>query len=46
VRIEQLVGKIKPFRLVALRWEKTDRNVGSFVALALSLTILKSVHRS
>ena len=43
-RIEQLVGKLKRFKRVALRCEKTDRNFGSIVAFALGLIILKSVH--
>ena len=43
-RIEQLVGKLKRFKRIALRCEKTDRNFGSFVAFALGLIILKSVH--
>ena len=40
-RIEQLVGKLKR---VALRCEKTAQNYGSFVALALGLILVKSVH--
>ena len=43
-RIEQLVGKLKRFKRVALRCEKTSRNYGSIVAFALSLIIIKSVH--
>src|SRR3954466_3960769 len=43
-RIEQLVGKLKRFKRIALRCEKTHRNFGSFVAFALGLIILKSVH--
>ena len=45
-RIEQLVGKLKRFKRIALRCEKTDRNFGSFVAFALALIIVKSVHRA
>ena len=40
-RIEQLVGKLKR---IALRCEKTARNFGSFVALALGFILIKSVH--
>ena len=36
-RIEQAVGKLKRFKRIALRCEKTARNYGSFVALALGL---------
>ena len=43
-RIEQLVGKLKRFKRVALRCEKTAQNYGSFVALALGFILLKSVH--
>jgi len=43
-RIEQTVGKLKRFKRVALRCEKTAQNYGSFVALALTLTGIKSVH--
>jgi transposase len=43
-RIEQLVGKLKRFKRVALRCEKTAQNYGSVVALALGFILLKSVH--
>ena len=43
-RIEQLVGKLKRFKRVALRCEKTTQNYGSFVALALGFILVKSVH--
>ena len=43
-RIEQLIGKLKRFKRIALRCEKTDTNFGSFVAFALGLIIAKSVH--
>jgi transposase len=43
-RIEQLVGKLKRFKRVALRCEKTAQNYGSFVALALAFILIKSVH--
>ena len=33
-RIEQAVGKLKRFKRIALRCEKTTQNYGSFVALA------------
>ncbi len=45
-RIEQLVGKLKRFKRIALRCEKTNKNFGSFVAFALGLIIAKSVHRA
>ncbi|NGO51448.1 IS5 family transposase [Mesorhizobium camelthorni] len=43
-RIEQAVGKIKRFKRIALRCEKTKRNFASFVALAAGFILLKSVH--
>ena len=43
-RIEHLVGKLKRFKRIALRCEKTNKNFGSFVAFALGLIIVKSVH--
>ncbi len=43
-RIEQLVGKLKRFKRVALRCEKTAQNYGSVVALALGFILTKSVH--
>ena len=36
-RIEQAVGKLKRFKRIALRCEKTAQNYASFVALALGL---------
>jgi transposase len=43
-RIEQTVGKLKRFKRVALRCEKTVQNYGSVVALALGFILIKSVH--
>ncbi len=43
-RIEQAVGKLKRFKRIALRCEKTDPNYASFVALACSFILIKSVH--
>ena len=43
-RIEQAVGKLKRFKRVALRCEKTKRNFASIVALAAGFTLVKSVH--
>jgi len=44
VRIERAIGKLKRFKRIALRCEKTARNYGSFVALALGLILVKSVY--
>jgi transposase len=43
-RIEQTVGKIKRFKRIALRCEKTARNFGSLVALVCAFILIKSVH--
>jgi transposase len=43
-RIEQTVGKLKRFKRVALRCEKTAQNYASFVALGLTFILVKSVH--
>jgi transposase len=43
-RIEQTMGKLKRFKRIALRCEKTDESYSSFVALALSFILIKSVH--
>ena len=43
-RIEQAVAKLKRFKRIALRCEKTTQNYGSFVALALGFILIKSVH--
>jgi hypothetical protein len=42
--VEQAVGKLKRFKRIALRCEKTAQNYGSFVALALGFILIKSVH--
>src|SRR5262245_46222812 len=43
-RIEQAVGKLKRFKRIALRCEKTARNYASFLALTLGFILIKSVH--
>jgi transposase len=43
-RIEQDVGKIKRFKRIALRCEKTKRNFASFLALVAGFILIKSVH--
>jgi transposase len=41
-RIEQGVGRLKRFKRVALRCEKTARNFRSIVAFAAGLCLIKS----
>ena len=43
-RIEQMMGKLKRFKRVALQCEKTARNFRSIVALAATFILVKSVH--
>ena len=43
-RIEQGVGKIKRFKRIALRCEKTARNFAAFISLACTFILVKSVH--
>lgn len=45
-RIEQMIGKLKRFKRIALRCEKTRRNFSSFVALAAAFILIKSVHNA
>ena len=43
-RIEQTIGKLKRFKRIALRCEKTARNFRSFIALTAGFILIKSVH--
>jgi transposase len=43
-RIEQGIGKIKRFKRVALRCEKTAQNFAAFISLACTFILVKSVH--
>lgn len=43
-RIEQAMGKLKRFKRVAFRCEKTAESYGAFVAFACTLILVKSVH--
>ncbi|HEX5327970.1 MAG TPA: transposase [Acetobacteraceae bacterium] len=43
-RIEPAVGKLKRFKRVALRCEKTAESYAAFVTFACSLMMVKSVH--
>jgi transposase len=43
-RIEQLIGKLKRFKRVAMRCEKTKVSYASIVALAFAIILVKSVH--
>ena len=43
-RIEITVGKVKRFKRIALRCEKTAINFASFLAFVLAIILFKSVH--
>jgi len=43
-RIEQTMGKLKRFKRVAFRCEKTDESYDAIVAFACSMILVKSVH--
>jgi transposase len=43
-RIGQTIGKLKRFKRVTLRCEKTAQNYGSILALGLTFILVKSVH--
>ena len=43
-RIEQAMGKLKRFKRIALRCEKTAENYAALVAFACALILVKSVH--
>ena len=45
-RIEQAVGKLKRFKRIALRCEKTAANFLSLASFACGLILVKSVHRA
>ena len=43
-RVEQAMGKLKRFKRVAMRCDKTADSYGAFVAFACILILVKSVH--
>ena len=45
-RIEQGFGRLKRFKRVALRCEKTARNFRSIVSFAAGLCLIKFVHKA
>ena len=42
--IEQLIGKLKRFKRVAMRCEKTMQNYGALVSMAFVFILIKCVH--
>jgi transposase len=45
-RIAQAIGKLKRFKRIAMRCEKTAEGFAAFVAFACGLILVKSVHRA
>ncbi len=45
-RVEQAMGKLKRFKRVAMRCEKTAVSYCAFVEFACALILIKSVHRA
>ena len=45
-RIEQAVGKLKRFKRIALRCDKTAASFEAFTSFACSLLLIKTVHRA
>ena len=43
-RIEQMIGRLKRFKRIALRCEKTARNFRSIIAIAAAFVLGKFVH--
>ena len=43
-RIEQTIGKLKRFKRVAMRCEKTDISYSAIISFACGLMLIKSVH--
>lgn len=43
-RVEQTMGKLKRFKRVAMRCEKTDTSYSAIVSFACGLLLIKSVH--
>jgi len=43
-RIEQAIGKLKRFKRVAMRCEKTDISYSAIISFACGLMLVKSVH--
>jgi transposase len=43
-RVEQAIGKLKRFKRIALRCEKTLVSFSAFVSFACGLMLIKSVH--
>ena len=45
-RVEQTMGKLKRFKRIALRCDKTTASFEAFTSFACGLLLIKSVHRA
>lgn len=45
-RVEQAIGKLKRFKRVALRCDKTIVSYSAFISFACAIMLIKSVHRA
>jgi transposase len=45
-RIEQTIGKLKRFKRIALRCEKTDISFSAFISFACGIILIKSLIKS
>jgi len=43
-RIEQTIGKLKRFKRIALRCDKTAASYSAFISFACAMMLVKSVH--
>jgi transposase len=43
-RVEQAIGKLKRFKRIAMRCEKTDISYSAFISFACAMMLVKSVH--
>ena len=43
-RIEQTIGKLKRFKRIALRCDKTIASFGAFIGFVCGIMLIKSVH--
>ena len=45
-RVEQTIGKLKRFKRIALRCDKTTASFEAFTSFACTMLLIKSVHRA
>ena len=45
-RVEQAIGKLKRFKRVAMRCEKTKASYEAIISFACTMILVKSVHRA